>query len=128
MNSVAIFTLLFAAGGIGALCRLGLSSLISDLIPSQSILATSVVNIFGCIGFGILAELFRLSGWSANIRLIILTGFFGAFTTFSTYMYEIETLTFEGNPEKAILGFTVQNIFGFLGIFLGILLARLIQN
>ena len=84
-----------------------------------------LINIIGCLCFGIIAEAFQIRAhWSLQTRIIILTGFFGAFTTFSTYMFELHSLMVNGSVLRACLGFTVQNALGFFGIAAGVLLIR----
>lgn len=126
MNTLAKLAVLFAAGGCGTLSRYGLTTLVARFAPSPSTLATTTVNVLGCLCFGLIAETFRISGWPPTLRLIILTGFFGAFTTFSTYMYEIETLASGGSAGKALASFVIQNGLGFAAILIGITAARTI--
>lgn len=117
--------LLFIAGGLGTLSRFGFGSLISRFFQHPEPWGTMLINVIGCFCFGIIAEVFHIrEHWSLQTRVIILTGFFGAFTTFSTYMYELHFLLMNGSIVRACLGFTVQNTFGFIGVALGVLLIR----
>lgn len=125
MNLLTQILLLFLAGGLGTLSRFGLGSLITRIYPHPEPWGTMIINIVGCLCFGIIAEAFQLRAhWSLQTRVIILTGFFGAFTTFSTYMYEIHSLMINGSVLRACLGFTIQNALGFLGIAAGVLLVK----
>ena len=128
MNSMVKILLLFAAGGAGALSRFGLSAMVGRYFTSPEWLGTAIVNIIGCLCFGGIAEMFRIGGWCPAARTVILTGFFGAFTTFSTYMYEIAGMSAGGAAWQAGLGFATQNILGLCGIFLGAAVARCLMG
>ncbi|MGB0768745.1 MAG: fluoride efflux transporter FluC [Phycisphaeraceae bacterium] len=79
------------AGALGTLARYGLSVAIDSRLLHQAkhpIYGTLLVNALGCLLFGlILAYLTARAMDDHPMRLILLTGFMGAFTTFSTYAY-----------------------------------------
>lgn len=61
-----------------------------------------------------------------SLRLLIATGFFGAYTTFSTYAVESVDLIREGNFQGGLGTILLTNLFCIIGVFLGIILgARL---
>lgn len=125
MTPAASAVLLFLAGGCGTLARFGCHRLFYSVWVWNTPWGTAIVNIVGCFCFGMVAELFeRRAHWPPEVQLIILTGFFGAFTTFSTYMFEIGELLKQGNWFHALGGFLFQNGVGFAALVLGILLAR----
>jgi len=116
---------LFVAGGLGALSRFGLSTFFSGVFGKGAPWGTAIINLLGCFGFGLIATLFTLrSHWDAEMKTIILTGFFGAFTTFSTYMFEIHSLVKDGAWTRAFGDFLLQNALGFGAVVLGATLAR----
>ena len=125
MIGLSQLSLLFLAGGLGTLSRFGLSTLLSCCFTRPEPWGTAVINILGCFFFGMIAEAFQIrETWSLQARVIILTGFFGAFTTFSTYMFEIHSLLTRGSAVCACAGFLLQNGLGFSGIILGIVFIR----
>lgn len=125
MTDGQMTALVFLAGGFGTLSRFGISRLFHVSLGWSAPWGTMVINIVGCLGFGLLAEWFqRRAGWPPEVKTVVLTGFFGAFTTFSTYIFELQGLTKEGNWLCATGGFLLQNGVGFAALILGILLAR----
>lgn len=77
------------AGALGALCRYGLSGLVHKIGGAGFPWGTLVVNMTGCFLVGLLWALFenRFS-LSPEIRIVVLVGFMGAFTTFSAFALE----------------------------------------
>ena len=88
---------------------------------------TLIVNLVGCflIGFfSSLADERFLIG--PNGRLLLMIGFCGAFTTFSTFILETANLIKDGQGFQALLNVLASGILGFLVFRTGTLLARLI--
>lgn len=78
-----------AAGALGALARYGVSAAAMRWGPQGFPWGTLLVNLVGCFALGYLGEmLFDDPGSAARTRLIVGTGFLGAFTTFSTFGVE----------------------------------------
>ena len=86
-----IWAALAAAGALGALARYGVSLAALRWLPPGFPWGTLLVNLAGCFLLGALAEL-TLDKFSLPIetRVVVGTGFLGAFTTFSTF--GVETL------------------------------------
>ena len=77
------------AGALGALARYGVSVWALKAFGSGFPLGTLLVNLIGCFGLGLLAEVaLGEPGLTARTRAIVGTGFLGAFTTFSTFGVE----------------------------------------
>ncbi len=75
-------------GGIGAICRL----LVESVVRTTGLwmgLATWIINTLGCLLIGICAGWLVASSWSPNVRtafaLATMTGFCGGFSTFSSF-------------------------------------------
>lgn len=88
---------------------------------------TFSVNMLGCLLFGFvwtLAEEKFVIGPQA--RAVILVGFMGALTTFSTFVFDTGALLRGSQLALAIGNIAVQNVTGLLFLFLGIAVGRLI--
>ena len=88
---------------------------------------TLAVNLTGCfiIGFlGAIAEEKFFLG--PNGRLLLMTGFCGAFTTFSTFMLETGNLAKDGEIFRAFLNVALSLVAGFIVFRLGILAGKII--
>ena len=119
--------LLAVAGGFGALSRYGLAGLVQRWTGSIFPWGTAVVNVVGCFLFGLLwvamEERFALS---SETRVIVLTGFMGAFTTFSTYMFETQRMLEDSQYLAAFGNLGLQNVLGLAAVILGLALGKLI--
>ena len=113
-----------AAGFVGALARWGVTVLFGNLVPTQFPLGTFVINISGSFFLGWFLTFMnaRYAG-HVTLKLAIATGFVGAYTTFSTYMYDSMTLMQKGAMVLAVINVAGSVIVGLLGAWLGIVLA-----
>lgn len=114
-------------GALGAMTRYGLGAWISQRWNQGFPLHTFIINVTGAFLLGFLNVLFieRLT-ISPMWRLGIGVGFLGAYTTFSTFGYEVITLLQSGSLFTAAMYTIFSILVGFTGTALGIGLARLI--
>jgi CrcB protein len=112
--------LLAVAGAAGTLARFGLSAGVAALVPARSPLPTLVVNVLGCLAFGLL---WSLAEHHARLpdpaRWLLLTGFLGAFTTFSTFAFDAGRLFSQGHPAAAVGYILASNVLGLSAFFAG---------
>lgn len=111
---------LFAAGGLGTLARYGVAM---GLRSSDFPWGTLVVNAVGSFLFGLVFEA-TSQGWSPQLRLVVLTGFMGGFTTFSSFAFETWSLFEQGSFARAGANLALQNVAGFLAVAMGVWIAR----
>lgn len=112
--------LVIALGGsMGALARYGLSEWVgrlSDRLPY----GTLVVNVIGSFFIGLILA---YSLYSREInpywRVLIVTGFLGAFTTFSALSYETFKLLADGSLGLAALNMAMNLSLGMAAVWLG---------
>lgn len=119
--------LIGVAGSLGALARYGLGGLVQRYSNVTFPWGTLVVNILGAFLFGLIWSLVeqRLV-MSVETRVIILSGFLGAFTTFSSFMFETSSLIGEAQWALAALNVVGQIVLGLTAMFLGLAAGRLV--
>ena len=115
------------AGIGGTLARYGLSGLVQRTLGAQFPWGTLFVNVTGCFVFGLFWSLAenRLT-ISGEIRTVVLIGFLGAFTTFSSFAFETGQLLRDGQWLTALLNLSAQNLLGILMLFVGQNIGRLL--
>jgi fluoride exporter len=115
------------AGAAGTLARYWLSDWVQAVIGVRFPWGTFAVNTIGCFLFGVvwaLAE--ERMVISADARVIILTGFMGAFTTFSTFIFETSDFLRDSQWLLAIGNVALSLIVGLVCLALGLGLGRLL--
>ncbi len=117
--------LLAAAGAVGTLCRYGLSLAVLRCVGPGFPWGTLVVNVLGCFLFGLIVAITgpRLPAGGPT-QLVLLTGFMGAFTTFSTYAFDTSDYLRNSQWLLAAANFVAQNALGLAAVFLGFLAGR----
>ena len=113
-------------GAVGAVARYAAAGLVHRLAPPTFPWGTFVVNVAGSFVFGALAGLMEqgfLSG--PQVRLFVLIGVIGGFTTFSTFTFETFMLIRDGEFLRAGLNVFGQVVVSFLALWSGFTIARL---
>lgn len=120
--------LIIACGGAaGTLCRYWLSGAVQRLMGSAFPFGTVAVNMLGCLFFGaVWGFVENRVGMGDQFRLLALTGFMGAFTTFSTYMFETASLVKVGQLALAGLNVAGQSVAGLVFVLVGLALGRVL--
>ena len=110
------------AGFFGALCRMGVAALFVRLFGRGFPVGTLAINLSGSFVLGyFLARVAR--GWqvSETTQLAVTVGFLGAYTTFSTFMYESDALLRTGFTARAAIYVVLCLALGLLCVRLGVL-------
>lgn len=118
--------LFIAAGGaIGAIMRYAVSNGVHMFAGRAFPYGTLTVNVVGSLLMGVLYILFveRLSV-SPEWRAILLIGFLGAFTTFSTFSMETYNLIENGDMFKAFLNILLSVTICLLATWIGVVIGR----
>jgi len=112
--------MLIVAGGLGTLFRYSLSELIHKMFGSGFPFGTMFVNVLGCFVVGILMAMFESKTHLSNdLKTIVLVGFIGAFTTFSTYIFETQAFMKNADWHFAALNLILQNVIGIACLIAG---------
>ncbi len=122
------FFWLLLAGGLGTLARYSLGGVVQRAYGGGGFpWGTVAVNILGCFLFGVIwsmaEERLVISG---EVRTIILVGFMGAFTTFSTFIFETGQFIRDAQWFLAMGNLLLQSVSGIIVLFLGLAAGRLI--
>ena len=114
-----------AAGFLGAIARFLIGRGVTQIFPTRFPLATLIINISGSFILGwFVSYTAQRYGVSETMRLAIGAGFVGAYTTFSTYMYESNALIEDGLWNQAMINLIGSLVLGLLAVRLGIMLGR----
>ena len=111
--------LLIAIGGaLGSVARYLLSTFVLRVTGTLFPLGTFVVNIIGCLAFGAIAGAASQRVQIAPaLRLFLLTGILGGFTTFSSYSFESYALIRDGQFLWASINIVGQVVAGLAGVW-----------
>jgi len=111
---------------VATLARYGLGGIVQRYVPESHLpVGTLVVNVVGCFLFGVVWSLAHerlLIG--DDTRVVILAGFMGAFTTFSTFIFETGSYLNDARWMVAAGNVMVQTLIGLLSLFAGVVVGR----
>ena len=111
-----------AAGSVGSVCRYLLALLVTSLCGTFP-LHTFVINALGCLLFGVCWAIGH-GRWPTAVTQTVLVGFFGAFTTFSSFAFDCVML----GADRRWIAFAVdllgQNAVGLLAMWCGMVLGE----
>jgi CrcB protein len=110
-------------GALGSLTRYKLGRLITEKSNTTFPIGTFIVNITGAILLGLLSCLEA----KGNVYLLLGDGFLGAYTTFSTFMYEGFSLFQENEKLNAFIYIAGSLFLGIIGFVCGFELGKLIS-
>ena len=114
------------AGFAGTLMRYFLSEWTARRFGEAFPTGTLVVNLIGCFLAGLLFYLmFDRNLVSPAVRVIVLVGLLGGFTTFSSFGLQTFTLLRDGEMGLALSNIAISNIGGLLMVWVGYSLAKI---
>jgi CrcB protein len=113
------------AGAVGAPARYLLDDAISSRTQGVFPWGTLAINVSGSFLLGLLTGLALFHGLPATPRLVLGTGFCGAYTTFSTFTYETVRLAEEGAVNEAVRNALASLVLGAAAAAAGLAAAAL---
>ena len=114
-------------GAAGALARYGTVVAYQRFAPSTFPLAILTVNVLGSLLFGLIWAYAEDRDWiSENMRLLVLTGFLGSFTTFSTFAFDEAMFIRSGSWAIFVANLLISNAAALTAVFIGFRVGKLI--
>lgn len=114
-------------GAAGALARYGTVVAYQRFAPSTFPLAILTVNVLGSLLFGLMWAYAEDRDWiSENMRLLVLTGFLGSFTTFSTFAFDEAMFIRSGSWAIFVANLLISNTAALAAVFIGFRVGKLI--
>lgn len=123
----------FIGGGLGAVCRYGVTTAVGMLLGGMFPWGTLIVNLVGSLLMGVvlgallpLAKSLQLL--PDSLRLLLTVGFLGGFTTFSSFSMETMTLLRGDSFFLAAINIVASIVLGLAAAYLGWQLAMAFQR
>lgn len=127
LNPAVRAPIAIALGAIGGALSRYYLTLFSLRFGTNFPYGTYFINLTGCllIGFVMTLATERFPNLAPEVRLLVVTGWLGAYTTFSTYGWESVNLIKSGNWLFVSVYWLGSAIFGIVCVQIGAFLARL---
>jgi fluoride exporter len=116
---VLLWAAVAVAGGLGAASRFLLDRLISSRIAARLPLGTLVINVSGSFAAGVVVGLAVGGTIGDELRTVVAGGYLGAYTTFSTAMYETARLLEQGDRRVAAVNLLAPLVLSLLAALAG---------
>ena len=119
------YLIVFLGAGIGGAGRHGVNVLSARLVGTAFPAGTLVVNVLGCLLMGLIAGFFAFRAHlPQEMRLFLMTGILGGFTTFSAFSLDTLKLVEAGQTLTALAYVLGSVILSLTAVTLGVLIAR----
>ena len=115
--------LVLIGGGIGSACRYGVSTAAGRVFGDGFAWGTLLVNLLGCLLIGFIVGLADRAIVSRTVRILLVTGFLGGFTTFSSFSLESVRMILGGSIGKGVLDIGLNVVLGLALTLAGLSLA-----
>jgi len=102
-------------GGVGSVARFAVDGAVSRKAPADFPYGSLAVNLLGAFLLGVLLG----AAAGPNAYRLVATGLLGAFTTFSTWMFESRRLTENGRFRAAAANVAMSLVLGLLAVWIG---------
>ena len=113
-------------GATGTAARHLLTLWSNERFGTQFPYGTLAVNLIGCFLISVVAQTAAAGEWSPTLRLALVTGVLGGFTTYSAFNHETLRLFTQGHSALAFTYVGATLVGGLLSGWLGLLTARVL--
>jgi CrcB protein len=129
MDRVMAIAGVAAGGAAGAVLRYVVSDWVQARVDHSFAWGTLAVNLAGCLLIGLLFQVMheRL-GPEHPLRLMLIAGFLGAMTTYSTFAFESLRFIQLGQWYNAFGNLVVKTVLGLVFCFVGMWLGKLVNS
>jgi CrcB protein len=117
------YLLVMLGGGVGSLARYLAGTFITNSFASLFPLGTMIINITGSFLIGILMTLLTERLPHPNWRLLLVVGFLGGYTTFSSFEWETFSAVRGGGLWIGLINVVGSVALGYAAVWLGATLA-----
>jgi fluoride exporter len=111
-------------GGVGSLARYLVGTEIAQRVGGRFPLGTMVINVTGSFLIGLVMTLLTQRLPHPNWRLLLVVGFLGGYTTFSSFEYETFQTVQGGGAWIGLLNVVGSVVLGYIAVWLGAALVR----
>jgi fluoride exporter len=119
------YLLVMLGAALGGLARYVIGAAVMQRFGGRFPLGTLVVNVTGCFFIGILLPLLTERGEPRpNLRLLLVVGILGGYTTFSSFAWESFQAVYEGSRWIGFANVALSVLLGYLAVWCGALLVR----
>jgi fluoride exporter len=119
------YLLVGLGAAFGAMSRFGMAQILPASIYNIP-LQILTVNILGCFLMGLLSTALETIHISYSLKLLLLTGFLGGFTTFSSFALDFGLLTEKNATGSALIYAFLSVTLSILAFFIGLKIIKLI--
>lgn len=113
------YVYVIAGAVLGAPLRYFISSRVAGGMGIAFPWGTLLVNVSGCLVIGLVLGLAEERGMSREARLLLVTGFIGSYTTFSSFAFETHQLIRDGDVAWALAYVLASNVVGLAAVSIG---------
>lgn len=120
------YLLILLGGGVGSLSRYLLGTAIATRYGTRfPVVGTMTINVTGSFLIGFLMTLIlERYGAGSNLRPLLVIGFLGGYTTFSSFEWETYSAIHEGDFWMGVANIVGSVALGYAAVWLGAALAR----
>ena len=116
--------LVFVGGGLGSVARLAVGRASLALLGPGLPWGTLAVNVAGSLAIGLAVGLLNAFAVGLPMRVFLITGFLGGFTTFSAFSLDALTLWQRGDAPVALAYVAASLVFSLVAVAAGFQLTR----